>query len=187
MHGIKLNSAVMNYSSMAWSEVHGAQIAHANLAKADLSGAKFQNSNFFRSNLYGSSLQNADFSDSDLAKVILSRANLKYTNFSGASLVRAQLLNITSIGSAVFEGADISGAIFHNVDLSETQIKFEQLNQAFGDASVILPRKMKRPRHWLRFKAVDQELPHASGKLFEEWRRWLEDPEEYSPASHPHF
>ena len=53
----------------------------------------------------------------------------------------------------------------------------EQVNSAFGDASVILPEGIDLPAHW-----PDWELPSHGDNAFDtQWRKWRDNPEGYVP------
>jgi len=72
-------------------------------------------------------------------------------------------------------------AAFNSLDHSEVRFGQAQFNEMFGDASVILPERMDRPAHW-----PEWTLPYGGEHDFDtEWRKWLDDPEGYTPPPKP--
>jgi len=102
-------------------------------------------------------------------------------------------------------GKDISlwsaprGSFLKNIDVSSWGVTLQQLDFAFGDASVILPSDVKPgdpcwPKHW---PIWDMEYSYedwfdSDGKLHlalpgfsAEWRKWQSDPHSYRPPLPP--
>jgi hypothetical protein len=88
--------------------------------------------------LSGANLEMADLSDADL-----SDARLDGVNLSGADLCNAQLER-ADFAKASLVGANLAGASLKDArNLTQGQI-----DQAFGDASTLLPPYLVRPQGW---------------------------------------
>jgi Pentapeptide repeats (8 copies) len=120
-----------------------ADFTKAWLRKANLSLAKLTKANLYGANLSGTDLLLADLSGASLigatlTAALLNNANLTEANFYGADLTEAN-----------FYGADLSGA-----NLTETSgLTQEQVDDADGDESTLLPTGLHPPERWHRAEA----------------------------------
>jgi uncharacterized protein YjbI with pentapeptide repeats len=153
LEGADLSKALMRRAKLSFSELEAADLRFAQIEGTDMSFAKLKDANLTGATLEGTNL---------------THANMESTNLSGA-----QMDSDTSLRFAIFQGAALRG-----VDYSDVGISADQVNSAFGDASVILPEEVDRPVHW-----PDWEL---KPEIFDaEWRKWLSDPDGYTPPPKP--
>jgi uncharacterized protein YjbI with pentapeptide repeats len=138
LQGVILRKANLSQAILYDANLEGAILCDANLEKAvfcdanlegailcdaNLEEANFEGSNLQDANLIGSNLQRAKLAGANLESVLLSTANLQQTNLEEANLC----------------GANLSGS--ENVEL-------QQIEQAIGDRTTILPENLKIPQHW---------------------------------------
>ena len=130
------------------------ELSETNLQGFDLNSLNFENVSFLKAQLQGADLREAQLQGADFTRAHLQGANLWFAQLQGTNLIEAQLQGAI-LSDAQLQGADLqfadfdsstnfSAACFANAalsetDLSETSISQEQLNEAFGDAAVILP------------------------------------------------
>jgi hypothetical protein len=91
------------------------------------------------------------------------------------------------------------GSYLKNVDLTDWGITVQQVNSAFGDASVVLPNNVKPgdpswPSHWPIWNIdfwydgwfdSDKKYHIAPPGFQAEWRKWQSDPYSYRPPMPP--
>ncbi|MCC5641487.1 pentapeptide repeat-containing protein [Nostoc sp. CHAB 5824] len=123
LYDANLEGAILCDAKLEEAILCGANLEGAILCDANLEGANFEDSNLQDANLIGSNLQNAKLAGANLEAVLLSTANLQSANFQEANLARANL----------------SGC--ENLEL-------QQIEQAIGDRTTILPENFKIPKHW---------------------------------------
>ena len=142
-------------------------------------------------------LQGADLSKLNFSRVFLSfsdlgRSILAETQFHGligsygfyrinlarAVCVRCSFKNL-EVAYANFADTILKNSRFQNVKLSSIQFnltsEYDFFHETFGDASVILPEGMDRPKHWPNCILGD--------KFEAEYKKWLEDPKSYTPPN----
>lgn len=145
-------------------------------------------------------LQRTALQGASLSRLNISRVLFHYSNLAGANLIRTTLIGTPEyqkIWGVCFNGAKFTWCTIKNLEFPDTtlscadfmrasfqDVKLSTINQeamlksstivhAFGDASVILPEGMERPKHW-----PNQVL----GNKFEaEYKKWLKDPKSYTP------
>lgn len=143
-----------------------ADFRHAILNTVNLSGANLDQARF-----HGALLERARFTYTQIRETALDRASLYGADFSHTRLDFARLADVklTSatfadailgwtyiegradwpVGRVDFAGAALLGVTFRSLDLSRATFGgAEQLNQTFGDGSVLLPDGMAQPCHW---------------------------------------
>lgn len=99
-------------------------------ARAHFEGVYFDSANLECANLVQAYLEGASFQ----------KANLRDANFEGASFKGADL-----------QGAKLQRANFSGADLVEVKgLTQEQLEQAFGDATIKLPAGLEMPKSWTK-------------------------------------
>lgn len=148
LQGAKLNGANLQRVDFQGADLQGAFLDRANLEGALLTEAKLQRAKLPGANLKAllraANLQMAILIEADLEAALLSEANLE-----GALLGRANLQRVLFDGArlkcASFPGAKLQGANFSAAkDLESNQIK-----EAYGDSTTVLPNDIERPAHWL--------------------------------------
>ena len=118
-----LQGVVLRKANLSKAVLYDANLEGAILCDANLEGVNLEDSNLQDANLIGSNLQNAKLTGANLEAVLLSTANLQDANFQEANLSRANL----------------SGC--ENLEL-------QQIEQALGDRTTILPENFKIPKSW---------------------------------------
>ncbi len=111
------------------------------LVGADLAGVELQRSFLREVDLQGANLEGADLTganlvDADLSGITLSDAKLGIDN-------RTQ--KVTRLKGADMSRADLRGAVGLDKAKGLTQ---EQLQQAYGDEKIEIPKHLKRPNSW---------------------------------------
>jgi uncharacterized protein YjbI with pentapeptide repeats len=123
-----LNKANLQRADLRFASLQGAYLDEANLQEADLSNAKLQGiplgDELQKTHLNKANLQGANFIGASL-----DNANLQGSNFSKAKLERARLFR-----------ADLQGAI---------NLKQQQIEQALGNSTTVLPDDVEKPAHWM--------------------------------------
>lgn len=151
---------------------------------ANLEGAVLQDARLDRSNLVGAHLEGANLKSARLLKALLTHAQmagavLREAWMEGANLEMAWMEAADLRGARMNEKTILTGAItrfaaVNSIDLSRVNITQEQVNAMFGDASVVLPNGIERPRHW-----PDTRLNPRSFQS--EWQLYKSDPDAYVP------
>ncbi|MEP5762015.1 MAG: pentapeptide repeat-containing protein [Litoreibacter sp.] len=134
----------------------------ANLHDANLRGAQMENANLRDTKLESASLRLANLRGARLTGTQLINANLKYVDLKGARMD----------GATNLRGAHFQGAALKDSDYSSVTWEQAQIDQSFGDASVLLPDEIQRPRHW----SIGKLDENTYNKALARWRR---DPEKY--------
>jgi uncharacterized protein YjbI with pentapeptide repeats len=134
----------------------------------DLTGTNLQGFDLKKLDFNNVSFENAQLQGADLFNAQLQGANLISAQLQGADLSRAQFDPATTLSAARF-----SYAALRVVDFSETSITQEQLETAFGDASVTLPDGKgpddpEWPDHWSK-----EELDW--NEFDTQWRKFQSD------------
>lgn len=110
-------------ADLSWAELWGASLARANLQAAQLTGAELHKTSFVDTDLRGSFIT--------------------WVDLSGATLRSVKIDCNTR-----FDGTDIRGTAFQNVDLSDIPQIYSNLDSIYSDDSTILPPEIPRPDHW---------------------------------------
>ena len=139
-------------------DLQGCDLQNADLNKAQLQGAYF----------YGAQLQGADFDEAQLQGAYFHEAKLQGAYFYGAKLQKAE-----------FHRAELQGARFKNTNLSSAQAPTqEQIDSAFGDGTVKLPKGLMRPAHWPDWSLEYSQFDKA-------YHKWQDNPTDYTAPSKP--
>ncbi|MEH2151656.1 pentapeptide repeat-containing protein [Nostoc sp.] len=138
LQGVVLRKANLSQAILYDANLEGAILCDANLAgailcDANLEGAILCDANLEEVNLEGSNLQDANLIGSNLQKAKLAGANLESVLLSTANLQEANLQE------ANLCGANLSGS---------ENVEPQQIEQAIGDRTTILPENLKIPQHW---------------------------------------
>jgi uncharacterized protein YjbI with pentapeptide repeats len=123
----------------------------------NLEKTSFLNARMEGANLSGAKLQEAYLLYAELQRAHFTRAELQCADLPEAKLLGANLTGAGFDSRTTLSDADFSNAALSDVDFSETKIAPEQLDSAFGDASVILPNGKgpndpEWPAHWSKVK-----------------------------------
>ncbi|MEH2168621.1 MAG: pentapeptide repeat-containing protein [Nostoc sp.] len=128
-----LSQALLYDANLEGTVLCDANLTEAILCDANLEGAILCDANLEEVNLEGSNLQDANLIGSNLQKAKLAGANLESTLLSTANLQEANLQE------ANLCGANLSGS---------ENVESQQIEQAIGDRTTILPENLKIPQHW---------------------------------------
>ncbi|WP_242059023.1 MULTISPECIES: pentapeptide repeat-containing protein [Nostoc] len=123
LYDANLEGAILCDAKLEEAILCGANLEGAILCDANLERVNFEDSNLQDANLIGSNLQNAKLAGANLEGVLLSTANLQDANLQEANLSRANL-----------NGCE--------------NLELQQIEQAIGDRTTILPENFKIPQHW---------------------------------------
>ncbi|MEH2033296.1 pentapeptide repeat-containing protein [uncultured Nostoc sp.] len=123
LYDANLEGAVLCDANLAGAVLCDANLEGAILCDANLEEVNFEGSNLQDANLIGSNLQRAKLAGANLDSALLSTANLQEANFQEANLC----------------GANLSGS---------ENVESQQIEEAIGDRTTILPENLKIPQHW---------------------------------------
>lgn len=128
LHHTTLNKANLQRADLRFANLQGAYLDEANLQEADLRFAYLQGIPL-GDELQRTHLNKANLQETNFIGAILEDANLQKANFSEAKLERARLFR-----------ADLQGAI---------NLKQQQIEQALGNSTTVLPDDVEKPAHWM--------------------------------------
>jgi len=166
MEGVDLFATHLEGANLRWARMEEANLSLARIEKADLFGARME----------GTELKETQMEEADLREARMGGADLSGARMNKANLSRTRMDSHTKL-----QGASLREAALRDVDYSDVSISADQVNSAFGDASVILPDDVPYPDHW-----PDWELRSYGAHSFDtEWRKWQADPEGYTPPPKP--
>jgi hypothetical protein len=131
--GVELRGADLSAAALPMAYLQGAQLAVCNLNEADLEAACLDQANLADARLHRANLSRASISQADLSRATLAGADLSAAYLGGARLAGADLTR------ANLTGADLSGADLSAARLKGAKVTREQLAQAAGLKSAILP------------------------------------------------
>lgn len=98
--------------------------------------------------LASANLRGTDLIMADLSKAILRGADLTLANLKGADLRGADLRGANLVGARLI-GTDLQGADLRGADLRTAEdLTPEQLREAIGDDTTLLPDDTPRPLGW---------------------------------------
>jgi uncharacterized protein YjbI with pentapeptide repeats len=135
-----LGGAYLRVARLLGAHLEGAYLLRANLDRAHLDRAHLEEAHLEQARLWYATLQGAF-----LQRAYLQRADLREANLQGANLHGANLQE-THLYGASLEGADLREPL--RIDGKYYGITQEQLEQAIGDKTTLLPDHLKRPAHW---------------------------------------
>jgi uncharacterized protein YjbI with pentapeptide repeats len=139
------------------------RLKYADLLNPDTKTLDLQRANLQACMLNRYSFFKTDFSLADMSATFLANTDLRRCTFIGTQLEGSHLRNANCQGSQFIisqfgittslEGTNFRGAAMRSVDLTNVSIGAKQLNDLFGDASVILPGghgpgHADWPEHW---------------------------------------
>lgn len=166
-----LDGAVLRRARLEKADLSGAHMGWVDLKDARLEGALLNGTGLPHADLGGARLQGAE-----LYQTRLDGADLRQTRLDHVALHGVKMTRVTSLHCAVFRHT-----LFKEIDLTGVQIEQMQVDQSYGDASVVLPQGVIAPRHW-----PDWDLPvFGDTGVRGHWRKWREDPDQYAPPQVP--
>jgi uncharacterized protein YjbI with pentapeptide repeats len=186
MEGANLGGVRMAGANLWQTRMEGANVVHArmegtNLLEARMEGARLyyarmKGADLYKARMEGGNLGWARMEGADLRQVQMEGANVMCARMEGTDLRRARMKGVKHPDRALLRGAALSDLNCSGVRFSQAQV-----DETFGDASVILPEGIIRPAHWPNW-----ELPSMGEHAFDtEWRKWRDDPDGYTPPPEP--
>ena len=138
-----LQGAVLRKANLSQAILYDANLEGTVLCDANLTGAVLCDANLEGSILCDANLEEANFEGSNLQDTNLIGSNLQRAKLAGANLESA-LLSTANLQEANLQEANLCGA---NLSGSEN-VESQQIEQAIGDRTTILPENLKIPQHW---------------------------------------
>ncbi|MEH2329768.1 MAG: pentapeptide repeat-containing protein [Nostoc sp.] len=147
-----------NDSKHEWLDLRNIDIRGADLTKVEMQEANLMEANLQWAVFEEAKLQGAFFSGANLRRADLSEANLQKAVFNRANLQKAYLMD-ANLQEACFEEANLEGADLDGANLEEAfliganlseaeNLGQEQIEEAIGDRTTILPENLQPPEHW---------------------------------------
>jgi uncharacterized protein YjbI with pentapeptide repeats len=176
MEGVDLGGARIKGADLGGARIQGADLFRARLEGANLLKARMEGAKLILARMEGADLGGARMEGTDLLMTRMEAAKLRRARMEGTNLWMARMDSATSLDTALLRGAALRDLNCSGVRFSQAQV-----DETFGDASVILPEGVIRPAHW-----PDWELPSMGEHAFDtEWRMWRDDPDGYTPPPKP--
>ncbi len=154
--GARLSGARLRGTNLSEAQLRGAHLSWARLQGATLWEAQLQGAHLSETRLQWAMLCNARLQNAWLGGARLQGADLDGARMQGANLDGVQLDETTSLSRASFRGAAL-----RTVDLSNVSLDQCQIDNAFGDGSVVLPATIARPEHFARGYSNDLDFIEA--------------------------
>ncbi|MBD2530342.1 pentapeptide repeat-containing protein [Nostoc flagelliforme FACHB-838] len=168
-----LSEADLSVTYLCGSILYQANLSKAILAEANLQGVVLRKANLSKAILYDANLEGvvlcdanlegAVLCDANLEGAVLCDANLEEANFEGSNLQDANLIG-TNLQRAKLTVANLENALLSTANLQEANlqeanlcganlsgsenVESQQIEQAIGDRTTILPENLKIPQHW---------------------------------------
>ena len=174
MNNAFLDGAKLNRAELNGARLDGAKLNGAELYEAKVIGVRFNDAFLNCAILCGTDLSEMIFNHTELTGADLCGTTLYWANFNGTPLRHAMICYANIDCLTEFNISDATGLALKSVDLSKVPNIAEFINSAFGDASVILPKGVARPKSW-----PDQDLDDETYQ--EEWTLFKEAPDAYIP------
>lgn len=182
LQGVNLCEATLEEADLSRTNMEGAMLCKANLTMANLHEASLQEANFSEANLTESIIRAAIVRHTTLHKANLQRADLRFAKLQGAYLDKADLLEAdlssaflqgTYLNKANLQGANLIGTILDGANLQEADLsqanlqrarlfradlrgainlEQQQIEQALGNNTTVLPDDVERPAYWKHFE-----------------------------------
>ncbi|WP_334862792.1 pentapeptide repeat-containing protein [Nostoc sp.] len=170
---VNLSEADLSVTYLCGSILYEANLQKAILPEANLQGVVLRKANLSQAILYDANLEGAILCDANLEGAILCDANLEgailcdanleEVNFEGSNLQDANLIG-SNLQRAKLAGANLESALLSTANLEEANLQeanlcranlsgaenleLQQIEQAIGDRTTILPENLKIPQHW---------------------------------------
>ncbi|WP_440997544.1 pentapeptide repeat-containing protein [Arhodomonas sp. SL1] len=134
---IDLGGAQLEVATLSYTHLDNGCLEGSHLECAGLIRTRLQFANLQGAHLEGAGLLSAELEGADLSGVHLENAMIAATNLKGADLTGAHLTN------AQFQDVNIRGTRVNMSDICQNQI-----DNANGDSSTVIPAGLVRPTHW---------------------------------------
>lgn len=173
MEGAIIDRARMEGARLTSARMEGARLDEAGMAGASLTAARMEGASLSGARMEATRLNGARMEAARLNGARMEGAKFEWTRMEGAELRKAHLDAALNLTTAKLHGSSVWGVDFTSVQLSQRQI-----DQVFGDGSVMLSKGVTRPAHW-----PDWEMDVV--EFYAEWRKWQADPGNYTPPPKP--
>jgi len=132
----------------------------------------------FRLDLRRCNLHGADLPGLNLRAARFDEAQMQAAGLYGARMQGARLYGTLCDSNTSFIAATLRDAAMKEVNCNNLPRLLAHAADFFADASVETPDGFDRPNHWPRFVMYCEEFG-------EQWRKWLANPNSYTPPSPP--
>jgi uncharacterized protein YjbI with pentapeptide repeats len=175
MQEANLNGTEMKGAIIVETQLQGAELVSAKLQGAELIGAQMQEADLRWAQMQRAELNRAHLQGADLRGAQIQEANLSWTEMQGALLTGSEE-EPSSLQSTSFKGSDTSLLAIKHVNFSGAKdISQQQINQMFGDTTVIIPDGLHRPCHWAKQDLEFEDwVPETNNSFVAHWRGWVE-------------
>jgi uncharacterized protein YjbI with pentapeptide repeats len=186
LDGAWLRAARLDGVFLWQARMEGANLSSARMQGADLQEARMEGSNLVEAQLLMTNLSDAVIENTAARAVRMQGASLRSARASGAKLSGARMEGAELYETVIdketsLRAVTLHGAAFQSINLGGAKITKEQVDSAFADGSVTLPKRFVRPAHWPIWV-----LPHGGMHTFyKEYSKWRGDPANYSPPQPP--
>ncbi len=148
-----LQKAILPETNLQGAVLRKANLSQAILYDANLEGTVLCDANLEKAVLCDANLEGAILCDANLEEVNFEGSNLQDTNLIGSNLQRAKLaganLESALLSTANLQEANLQEANLCGANLSGSEnVESQQIEQAIGDRTTILPENLKIPQHW---------------------------------------
>jgi uncharacterized protein YjbI with pentapeptide repeats len=153
LYQANLQAAMLYDANFAGAMLYEANLQGAILCDANFEEVNLEQANLFGANLIGVNLQQAVLIGANLESATLSTANLVLANLYEANLHKANLIQ-ADLKKANLTGANFKDALLQQVDLIGADLQrvenlsAEQITDAIGDSTTILPDYLELPSNW---------------------------------------
>ena len=162
----KLDLSESNLPSVVLS---GMNFEHARFTFSNLRSARFDDAKLMGARFHGANIENANFYQADCFAGWFAAASADGAEFGDCRLVSAWLAGVR-FGMSSFFGANLDGAVIVSSDLSKSfMLEADQVAEAHGDSSTLLPEGVPRPNAWPAERTLD-----TMRDLHQEYARRLE-------------
>lgn len=153
LYEANLQKAILPEANLQGAVLRKANLSQAILYDANLEGTVLCDANLTGAVLCDANLEGAILCDANLEEVNFEGSNLQDTNLIGSNLQRAKLAG-ANLDSALLSTANLQEANFQEANLcganlsGSENVESQQIEQAIGDRTTILPENLKIPQHW---------------------------------------
>jgi uncharacterized protein YjbI with pentapeptide repeats len=194
---LRLRDACLSFADLRGANLQGSDLRGANLSYADLRGANLTNANLSTVNLSGANLLPYDEYEparlslhnlkdhplpTDNYLQSLAKPHRRLPRWVKHRLLRREGVTFTNLTDAKLDGANLTGAILANADLSVTRqgsLNRKQIELAIGNDKTKLPDKCKPlPPRWMserieaQIKDVEEQVREEKNE--KEWEAHME-------------
>ena len=152
----KLMDAALERANLIDAQLQGASLDKARLAPARLMDAQLQGASLVNARLQGANLQGANLQGANLMEAGLEDARLR-----GVFLDQTKLDPIQFHSSTPLSGNGLRAAALRRMDFSQISNFSIDLDDVFGDSTVVFPEGIKIPEHFHRSYKTEKEFISA--------------------------